>query len=515
MAHWQDLTAHAQPTPEFGNYARMALLETGNDTLTPAEVQQLRALVASDETELAHIHRAMLQLTAREEVVRAGMKKKLSILCFIRRLPPEIIAEIFTVWRESGGRFGSRTNTTLWPTSHLTGARSLSTLPASFLLRSGPHPIDLEPTVGDTVLRSKSFEGAEHFLKALIPSMSRLQKLSLRGLPGIAWEALDSGTPQASYSMPILEELYVRGDIPPPQGSATGISVFLDAPRLRCVSLSTVGDEGADRLLMPWSRLETLDISWSTAADVRPVLLQSLSLERCHLSSVDTWDEDEHVPAIPLHTFPYLHEFDICFEYDAGDDATGGGMQFFQPLSMPALAHLRLGAIAAHSARKVPLLVLYVFTRSKILTSLSIYGIVFDVGEMLQVLRLLPILEELRCERGYIANDELFEALQYSGPPNAGTTLVPRLQDLFIFEDNQELGNTTTQIIEDMVLSRWWSDAHAETAQQYVARWRSIHLCWEGLGEWKFHEDEAFRETLQQCRQEGLQIKVYSGEFAF
>lgn len=100
----------------------MATLEKVNIPPTPAEAQYLRTLVEEDETELAHIRQAKLELLAREDIVCARMKKNRAILSSIRRLPPEILAIIFILWHETS-EDQSRTQP---HTCHLAGAQLLS-----------------------------------------------------------------------------------------------------------------------------------------------------------------------------------------------------------------------------------------------------------------------------------------------------------------------------------------------------------------------------------------------------
>lgn len=77
---------------------QLALLRTGNSPPSPEETEEIRSLITSHERKIAHFSRAINDLAAQRETLRVEVMGWRTVICSIRRLPPEILSGIFLVW---------------------------------------------------------------------------------------------------------------------------------------------------------------------------------------------------------------------------------------------------------------------------------------------------------------------------------------------------------------------------------------------------------------------------------
>lgn len=514
----------------------MTFLEAVNTPPTLEEAQQLRTLVEADETELANIRQAMRELRAREETVCARMKRKRRLLSLIRHLPHEILAKIFILWHEERNYIFTRPWTP-FRVAHVSSrwrAIALSTprlwthakfhffkqrfddesfnILKAFLLRSEPHTTDLEFRAFDKSDHRTPQKGIERLVEALVLCMSRVRRLSLLELPNTAWQTLYNAA-QTSYLIPLLEELDLSiAGVPPLDSVEKGLTIFRDAPRLKRLSLDLKrGGDHFVRWVIPYPGLTDLKLSCVvSAAAVRQVLLQCVSLHRCDLATVEAWDDTDTIPTVPVRMLPQLRDFRVRFpNYDFS--ITESRMQLFQPLDMPALARLTITAGKYSSTPEVPLLIEYVLSRSgPSLTHLILSHVKFNQGEVLAALSLLPLLEELSLTYCSAGNDELFSSLCYSSSDCQASTsppLLPRLHSLKIHDIMIELQGPTSRALEGMILSRWWLEEEGIVVERMVAKWSNLELCWD-YNE-SDREDYSLTSVVKRSRSEGLKILFY------
>lgn len=209
-----------------------------------------------------------------------------------------------------------------------------------------------------------------------------------------------------------------------------------------------------------------------------------------------------------MQTLPRLKSLTVDLSY-GGDIHQQGGALFFQPLNMPALAKLTL-ITDGYEAYEMPLFIPYLFSRSgPSLRSLVLEYVHFDRGEIIQLLRLLPVLEHFACKFGFIGNDELWEALRYDGV-HGPAPLAPQLESLTLLEYSglgHRLYNTLQKIV-GMIASRWWSNEDLVVVPPAVARWKNIRVMWEDFDGRFEEDDEGLKKSLAVFRDQGLNVKV-------
>lgn len=200
-----------------------------------SQISYIRSLIASGEAEHAMLARVISELTSKQNQISADLVKWRQVLCPIRRIPPELLAEIFSyfmaplkrrnyAWDVKGH---SRDNPLvlthvcavwrrvafdtprLWTRlkivflSKRVTDHSIATL-KGFLSHSQSHPINLNLTV-----REDYVSNVDRLLEGLIPSFNRLKNLTL----DMRWEGYNPlcGTFPSSMSMPLLESVDIQG----------------------------------------------------------------------------------------------------------------------------------------------------------------------------------------------------------------------------------------------------------------------------------------------------------------
>lgn len=499
----------------------MALLLSGNNIPSTAEVQHIQALLADAEVELVQIRRAKALLTAQEQAVLEKANTWRTILSPIRRLPPEILSEIFTFWLFSHS-LGKRrnplflcsicvpwrtvafNNPRLWTHPNLrllsiTATPDTSTILEDFLSRSRPHPLNVSLTS-----KPRRIPDVKHLLRPLLTCTDRLSQLSL-SLPALALYPFHARTPIPN-SFPVLQTVEIDSRIYHTSRLNT-VADFTCAPRLRKVTLRC---HRYDRSLLslvafPWAQLTELEChNISDSPDeVRLMLRQCHSLERCTLGSVPVYGPQDAVH-LPISTLPRCISLHMTIDYSGKDEPSAASL--FQPISMPALTELDLTFINVAEPFENPLLVQYLYSRSgATLTSLRLYSVLFQDGDdAALVLQALPALRAFSADNCWTANDDFFRVIQYRGPQGP-PPVVPCLEELDLYDIADDREYTSGWGLKNMITSRWWSDEEMAAIQPPVARWKRISISWDGT---KLNIDADASARLSQCREEGLSLDI-------
>lgn len=376
-------------------------------------------------------------------------------------------------------------------------------------------PYTFRPTFSYFHTRHNILPGADRILECLTPSLHRLNSFELH-LPVMASNALAT-FPTSTDTFPVLQGLTMCFYDSVLQQAIVEhpILAFASAPHLKEVILSyepaiwgedTKGRRLLRSLVFPWSQLTMLHIDgiYTTAQDAQDLLRQCHSIEDCDLGSVSM--AGEHLAMDPC-ILKHLHHFALEVLYEPDDDnfLMQGSARFFQPFVMPQLSNLEL--TCGPRAFEAPEYISFLYSRSgSTLTDLRLHCVPFDGDDIVQTLALLPMLELFRAHKSHAGTDILFEALCYD--PKATTLpIVPRLKDLAVTEYPTEADMVTSDRVRDVIMSRWWSDAHLSATRwrPSVARWQKIYLDWFGG-----HVDMDILALLDinDCREEGLNVTL-------
>lgn len=497
----------------------MALLLAGNTVPSAAEVQYVQTLLMDGEAELAQIRRAKTLLAAQEQAVLEKTKTWRTILSPIRRLPSEIFSEIFTFWLFSYSSVQRRNplflcsicaqwrriafNTPrLWTHPDLCLLPKLDTddgwtIMESFLSRSHPHSLNVSLTS-----KTRGIRGIRLLLQPLLTCTDRLSDLSLC-FPRSALYPFHKNTP-APRSFPKLETVEIDTSYWDPS-ELNFVVDFSRSPRLRKVTLSCKDKSLLSMVAFPWSQLKELDcfnIS-NSPIEVRLMLRQCYSLERCSLGTIPAYDPQDAVH-LPISTLPHLTSLSVAIDYGGNDERRAAPL--FQPIDMPALAELDLTFFNETEPLENPLLTQYLYSRSgATLTTLRLDSVLFnDGGDAALVLQTLPALRILSADLCWAANDDFFHVVRYRGPQGP-PPVCPRLEELHLYDGPDDTEYVSIWGLSSMVTSRWWSNEEMAATKPPVARWKKISISWEGA---KLDVDEDSRAILLQCREQGLSLDV-------
>lgn len=510
-----------------------------------SQISYIRSLIASGEAEHAMLARVISELTSKQDQISADLVKWRQVLCPIRRIPPELLAEIFSyfmaplkktkhawdlnglpratplvlthvcaVWRRVAfdtPRLWTRLKFCFLSTE--VTDHSIATL-RGFLSHSQPHPIDLKVAVQENYVLN-----LDRLLEGLIPSFSRLKNLEL----DMRWDGYNPlcGRFPSSMSMPLLESVDVQGFGDPLSIKRTDVykmprPIFSNAPCLRKATLwdreqaelTKKPSELLKILALPWPQLTELSMGdiFISAADAKTLLRQCTALEKCDLDRVPCWRPGEDPLLFTnIAVFPALREFDIKLDYENSSRSRGG--VFFQDFHMPMLRKLYVNA---EYGANMPVdddtdFLMFLFNPSgSHITHLTLNCVHFAGAAILELFQFTPELVYFHSELcGVALYDWTFEALTYRGP-NGPPPLVPHLETLWI-EEFGELDLVTADAIMDMIRSRWWSDEEYKTLSPPVARLKKVYITWDTDGE-RLEMDEEQEAELELWQEEGLDV---------
>lgn len=526
-------------------YAHATLLRFINTAPSPTQASYIRSLIASYEAEHTMLTCGISELTSKRDQITSELTKWRQVLCPIRRIPSELLAEIFSyfmaplkdakyTWELNGRprdnplvlthvcavwRRVAFETSRLW--THLklvfigviVTDYSIATL-KDFLSHSQPHPINLE-----LIVREGYVPNVDRLLEGLIPSFDRLKDLTLN----MRWEGYKPlcGTFPPSMTMPSLESVDIQGvenymSVSERDTDLTPTPIFSNAPSLRRATLwDRTKEEGLTqkpsrflkKLALPWSQLTELSAGdiFKSFNDARVLFRQCTSLEKCDFANVPCWNFQEEGPlsATTVSTvFTSLRELTINFEYTHPN--TYGGV-FFQSFHMPMLQKLSLSAEEGDSTRDSFEYLAFLFVPSgSQITHLTLNSVQFPGTIITDVFQRTPQLVYFHCELCSVAlEDSTFNALTYQGS-NGPPPLVPCLRTLSIQEFG-DLEGVTADAVMNMIRSRWWNDEDYQASTPQVARWKKVYITWDSDGERLEMSDEQEAE-FERWQEEGLDV---------
>lgn len=374
--------------------ARTALLRKANLAPLHSEVRHLQNLVADGEAKLVQLERARAQLDTQAEKLKADLHAWKQILSPMRRLPLELLSEIFfcvlgyhdnddpAVMRSlfllcrvcSRWRALAFSTPQLWTNMFFSIPEKgpitddLFAMIDDCLPRSAPHHFRLQFDTLNYATRPPNNVSA--LLHTLIPFLDRLRSLRM-SLPEEALLAF-SDFPDRPDALSALDtfHFFFRANLSEPYRNLNiALSpVLLRAPKLRHVQLFNRYDGMALRAWpVPWSQIVTLDLQhfFTTPESVHEALSRCSSLEQCSIGPIPL----RHTASVtstsllPVYTLPLLKSMSIEFFYEV-NDVSEGAASFFRRLNMPALVELQLLLNNGYDVFEVPLFVMHIFSHS-------------------------------------------------------------------------------------------------------------------------------------------------------
>ncbi|KAJ7644614.1 hypothetical protein FB45DRAFT_298185 [Roridomyces roridus] len=469
-----------------------SVLMLGHSTASSFE-SQAKDLIRAAEANVARIDsqiRDLVRLRERERGLIATLKL---VVAPVRKLPAELLVEIFqwtlisldwglpkqalaishvcAHWRQL-----ACTTPQFWTQPFrpdLTKAQSDVYLVTTKLIveRSAPLPIP--------VTLEKEAPGANHPLAELAFSLAR------------RWRSLccDHTQMDRLEKLPMdalrrLESVNITTNL----ACLVDINIFLGAHRLRTVTLDVVN---VDCFHMPWSQLTEVTIGHGfsgnkLAAQIcLDILVQCTNVVTAKFGELVPWTE--RPAAGPITRLPHLKMLQVEFNVDASDDHL---TPFFARLALPALTHLTIygGCETFWSTADFEPFQ----KRSPNIEQLNIEGPPLHPDALISLLAASPNLVKLDLERCFIqgAVDPVIRFLQYF--PTDQVHSVPRLQRIHIFGSFG--GHFDEAVLENMIVSRWWTDAQllAMPGPPPVARLKS---CWISDADEEQQYSDAFRNS--------------------
>ncbi|KAJ7018910.1 hypothetical protein C8F04DRAFT_357937 [Mycena alexandri] len=463
-----------------------------NDPPTDGQIREVETLLDLGRKELSQLDDTILKLSLVLSELRSQKRRRVNslsalkrVLAPIRRVPPEVLGEIFQWCCKMNWTAQSRSITNVRAPPLLLGHvsslwRSVSQntprlwdyvcllddatvterlLPFIRVLveRSGALPLTMELSTphGDNRLN----------LAPIFEFHTRLEQMHLylvcsRDLPTLTVE---------TRRFPILKSLTVETTVATDEtefdekdpGLADILSAFQDAPCLQMIDLySDYISSDISASLFPWSQLISLTLDMPIDALVaRNILRRCTGLETCSFESINCL-EIEH--ASPPSTLTILHSLDFS--------GTGGpSPAFVHSFTLPALQRLFVNDVHWEGPTFLQLL-----SRSQFkLESLMFNTLPISCDDLISFLRLLPTLQTLYLAKCDGVTDSLFRAFTYI-PGSRPSIAMPDLRRVTINGFANDLDGT---VVADMVESL---SAHRGDKQAPFPAINLVALCLRG-----------------------------------
>ncbi|KAJ7614683.1 hypothetical protein DFH06DRAFT_129998 [Mycena polygramma] len=485
---------------------------------TPGFELQAKSLIAVSQTQIARLESqiwALQGLLAEEHGVLTRLR---AAIAPIRKLPTELLAEIFLQVHNRGD-----SKKHYWM-SHLTSRSPLGECKAVHALsqvcshwRRVAHAtprlwtehmkilLDESPTA-TYIARAK--ECLERSAPWPIPVSLHCPGTDAKTKPLV--DVLVTAAHRWSAAEFALSSLSALSHIPDAQLSClkklhlestdvschAKIQAFLTAHRLRDVTLST---RCTPQLLIPWSQLTTIDVTDPSPWDCLNTLVQCTSIVAARFQT-SAWATPPDLSERQITTLGRLEDLSVCFGRSESDFIA----PFFARLALPSLKKLFLGLqpdIVWQSQE---------FTQFQLrcpeIEKLTISNSGMTADDLMAILRYASSLIELDMRESPLSlDDSLLTGLRYSETDAA--PLAPRLETLSFTDAGR---NFEDHALDATIQSRWWTDDQivAFSSARRVSRWLSIYIT---CGEEEDEMDPKFKAKLETYRSQGLDVNMYSG----
>ncbi|KAK7023070.1 hypothetical protein R3P38DRAFT_2957360 [Favolaschia claudopus] len=466
-----------------------------------------KILIEAAEANVARIESQIRDLERLRDRERGIVAQLRMAIAPIRKLPAELLAEIFLIVRDSLIRFRERdcirlshvcahwrsvaqSTPQLWTSrlvlmpkttpsvNHLTSIKQ-------WLDRSAPFSIPIvlqipeqhQKTVDPNALVAVLATAAQRWKTA------DFDILSLDVLSHIPAGSLQS-----------LKVLHLRC---PDVRNHSMVPAFLTAGNLRRVILDT---RFSSNLLLPWSQLTYIYMAEPDPMECLDILVRCATLESAFFTT-HQWEELPEMSHRPMTTLERLKFLHIDFELMGATPDSLYYSPFITCLALPALKTLSLAPSDSPWSSAE-------FTQFQLrcpnLEVLSVERSTLSSNDLLAVLRHAPSLLrlELECCMDCI-DDSVFVALQYS-PTHLN--LAPKLKELSCTDAGS---NFSEEALDTMIQSRWWTDNQLPSPLPSISRWSSISIhCSDDLDEEVSDWSPWFANKLETYQAQGLGVHV-------
>lgn len=468
------------------------------------------------DLEIARVQVVIDQLSQDRSALDSYLMDHRALLSPARRMPPEVVTEIFMRCLEDGSDPHSSSSKNriplllsqicrAWRSVALSTPRLWSSLATTFtesnqmskaalteiwLSRSGACPLTLSMLSSEDVFN-------QIVMDMIIPYSRRWKSVDLR-LPKSVLGLLNK---LPKDSLPLLESLTLRFS---PENRHISerrqrITIFESAPRLRRVTLESTLSSLWITPTLPWSQLTHFTSTVPGAVrDFIHVMHRCINLEKCHItpsSMVENYiGPPIRLPSLwSLSTNGYLWNFlynltlpalrDFTFRYDAREYHPFWPHAPFESLLSQAWCPLE---------------------------RFSLINVAMDTREFIACLQLMPSLRELDVEVNANLNqyvtDYALARLTYRGTQHP--CLLPNMQVIRI----RGGFNFDSNMFVDMVQSRWNLDAHsAGHAEDPFMLWEPEIACIKVVEITllpPFHQELPAIARLERLREEGLSVTM-------
>ncbi|KAK7029657.1 hypothetical protein VNI00_014355 [Paramarasmius palmivorus] len=472
-----------------------ALLETlFRQTVTSSERVLLKEYLHAAEKDMTQYeaeieeHRAaIIMLETRRKKLQHIMGKCRSLLAPVHRMPPEILAQVFSVvcwqnavepncmppaiqlsfvckrWRDIALSLPS-----LWASLSIHFERwkmnfeRLERIVSVFMERSKSSPLSLvlDLTCSDWRQDAHASEMCTALLDTLVRNSNRWKmarlNVSTTGLCHPAFEPIIG-------HLPILKSLSLTGhddaDIITDNPVLDLDAIFGACPALDDLFVSA--QMVVDGVSLPWRQIRSLGLGWFLHLEhFTLALAQCTNVESLHLNDI----EFVEYPETPIHPGPTMPNVKhLNMEFDSSDDM----FPVLRCLDLPALTSVRLQGQFNGSQYKTAELHLSSFLErsSNRITSLSLVTFPISDQNAISLLRMIPTLEQLYIEEEYrwklnsnikqrMITTEFWRSLSLIHATSS-SHIVPRLKELELIFHGDDLNDGA---LLDTLTSRFTPD---------------------------------------------------------
>jgi hypothetical protein len=416
-------------------------------------IGEMEADIARVDCEMFRLQEAMDHMQNERRKLESSLDEYRSLVAPIRRIPPEMLSEIFLhclmddteilvaeaplllsfVCRR--WRTVAISTPQLWSSvcvkSIRKGSISIEMLQI-WLLRSCNSPLTLS-------VNAESFDDvvvARSYINALIPHCRRWQDVEF-ALP----VSLLSMFNAVAGSLPLLQKLGLYIDTLDPF-----LDAFKVAPMLCDVTFAY--DLSPTSIRLPWRQLKRCDVQYSSASVCLYIMQQSVNLVHCKLECLRNRSEVFNQPEAPMLR-PHLRSLQLT----AGTPVDLASIM--DSITAPALDKLEITQVSSIPSLLSQDHLSRFLTRSCCaIQCLRLYNIVITAGELIACLEVLPFLVVLRVTELHARSaftSEMLDRLTRQKSTQTLSLLVPKLKNLTL----SGIFDVGDQAILDMVRSRW------------------------------------------------------------
>ncbi|KAJ6618878.1 hypothetical protein B0H10DRAFT_1947277 [Mycena sp. CBHHK59/15] len=453
-----DTLSYLQALGSTGGFGKLA------QSLIQANI---KSNILDIDAKIAHLNSQIRGLNCLRQLERGKITTLRADIAPIRKLPMELLTEIFLLSIEDSFYNCREDVLRLSQVSGYWGQANLSDLHKARMDRSSD-PLPLLIWI-DTVLLSTDLA---LLMAVLLSVASRWKSLST------TFASVNSFVGLRPDIFPILQSVRLSGKEEAPEGYL--VCALETAPRLKSVTQSPKNGV----VCMPWQQLTELDLTLNSPASCRRIMLACQNLVSATLRTAP-WATSSDVARIPK-TLPFLETLMVSFNLaPRGNPATRCNIgQFFDSFRLPAL---RPAGRFTHLQRRAPNI-----------EDITLMNVCIDSSKVVDVLRhaLRIIHFSLSCEDAF---DELaLNALLYSDTDFS--PLAPRLNYLSV--EAAEL-YVSVAALERVIRYRWWSDGQPQALAVLprVARLDVLNFCFEDMTIIK-----DLKVKLRDCINQGLEL---------